>query len=272
MGASGPLRERDLRFLTAVVGDGLRDDPGEAMPWAVLDRLHQLIPCDAVQFDEMDVQGRRPLIEQVFEDGGERIIELQRHIEGQDTSQFWALRDGFLPYTYGRRTGDHSSVLRWSDFYSAGELKNQPFYRYISQYHEDKYAIFVPLPTGSGRSRRVAFWRSNSDFGERDRLALQLLRPHLHEVYLDADRRRHASVRLSRREREVLQLAAQGYSNAEISALLFISTSTVRKHMEHIFDRTGVRTRGAAAALALPSPVGFQGGPRLLKDSQEPAD
>jgi DNA-binding CsgD family transcriptional regulator len=45
---------------------------------------------------------------------------------------------------------------------------------------------------------------------------------------------------------------AQGYSNADIARILFISVSTVAKHMEHIFDRTGVRTRSAAAALALP--------------------
>ena len=50
----------------------------------------------------------------------------------------------------------------------------------------------------------------------------------------------------------MLQFAAQGYSNADIARILFISVSTVRKHMEHIFDRTGVRTRSAAAALALP--------------------
>jgi hypothetical protein len=36
MAASGLLRERDLRALTAVVEDGLRDDAGEAMPWVVL--------------------------------------------------------------------------------------------------------------------------------------------------------------------------------------------------------------------------------------------
>jgi DNA-binding NarL/FixJ family response regulator len=33
---------------------------------------------------------------------------------------------------------------------------------------------------------------------------------------------------------------------------MFISVSTVRKHMENIFNRTGVRTRTAAATLALP--------------------
>jgi DNA-binding CsgD family transcriptional regulator len=57
---------------------------------------------------------------------------------------------------------------------------------------------------------------------------------------------------LSRREREVLQLAFQGHTNADIARMLFISVATVRKHMEHIFDRTGIRTRSAAAALALP--------------------
>jgi len=34
MAASGLLRERDLHALTVVIEDGLRDDPGEAMPWA----------------------------------------------------------------------------------------------------------------------------------------------------------------------------------------------------------------------------------------------
>ena len=50
----------------------------------------------------------------------------------------------------------------------------------------------------------------------------------------------------------MLQLVGQGYSNADIGRMLFISVATVRKHMEHIFDRTGVRTRSAAAALVLP--------------------
>ncbi len=56
MAASGLLRERDLRGLTAVVEDGLQDDPGPAVPWAVLLRLHQLIPADAVLFEEVDLQ------------------------------------------------------------------------------------------------------------------------------------------------------------------------------------------------------------------------
>ena len=49
-----------------------------------------------------------------------------------------------------------------------------------------------------------------------------------------------------------LRLAAQGYGNHDIARELFISVGTVRKHFEHIFDRTGTRTRAAAAALMMP--------------------
>jgi DNA-binding CsgD family transcriptional regulator len=257
MAASGLLRERDLRALTAVIEDGLRDDPGEPMPWAVLDRLHELIPSNTVQFVELDL-GHETLAGQGVLDGGDRFIELDHDLD--DDVRRWALRAEFLPYSYPERTGDLLSVIRWSDFYTAAQLKNAPFYaEYVTGHDRTKHAIFVQLPTRPGRTRRIGFWRSNRDFSERDRLALQLLRPHLYEVYLDAERRRRGIPHLSRREREVLHLVAQGYSNADIARMLFISVGTVRKHMEHVFDRTGVRTRSAAAALALPHISPFSG-------------
>jgi DNA-binding CsgD family transcriptional regulator len=251
MAASGLLRERDLRVLTAVIEDGLRDDPGPAMPWAVLDRLYQLIPSDTVEFDEVDLHRHRSLVGQGILDDGGRYVDLPHHSDGD--ARFWALLEEFLPYSYPRRTGDLAMVVRWSDFYAGSELRNTAFYAEYLTYHSvPKYCVVVPLPTEQGRTRQVMFCRSNRDFSERDRLVLQLLRPHLHEVYLDAERRRRGIPHLSRREREVLQLAAQGFSNADIARILFVSPATVAKHMEHIFDRTGVRTRGAAAALALP--------------------
>ncbi|TWP54402.1 helix-turn-helix transcriptional regulator [Lentzea tibetensis] len=109
------------------------------------------------------------------------------------------------------------------------------------------------LPAAPGCSRFVKLWRDDgSDFGERERLLVQLLRPHLYEVYLDTQRRRRNVPQLSRRELDVLRLAASGRSNAAIAQELFVAVSTVRKHLEHIFDRTGVRTRAEAAALVLP--------------------
>ncbi len=128
MAASGLLRERDLRALTAVVEDGLRDDPGPAMPWAAFDQLLQLIPSAIVQLDEFDVQRRRALTWQAIEDGGDRFHDFDDHENTDDDLSRWELREKFLPYSYPVRTGDTTSVIRWSDFYTACELKNAPFY------------------------------------------------------------------------------------------------------------------------------------------------
>jgi DNA-binding CsgD family transcriptional regulator len=43
----------------------------------------------------------------------------------------------------------------------------------------------------------------------------------------------------------------QGKTNAEIATILGISLYTVIKHLQHIFDKLGVRTRTAVAAYVL---------------------
>lgn len=48
---------------------------------------------------------------------------------------------------------------------------------------------------------------------------------------------------LTAREAEVVQLIAQGHSNNEIAAALFVSTATVKTHINHIFAKTGLRDR-----------------------------
>ncbi|MBI3925127.1 MAG: response regulator [Armatimonadetes bacterium] len=55
---------------------------------------------------------------------------------------------------------------------------------------------------------------------------------------------------LTEREREVLELLAQGDTNPVIAEKLFISTNTVKRHLKAIFEKLGVRTRAAAAARA----------------------
>ena len=56
---------------------------------------------------------------------------------------------------------------------------------------------------------------------------------------------------LSTREIEVLELVARGTSNKEIAKRLWVSETTVKSHMLHIFDKLGVTDRTAAVTAAL---------------------
>jgi LuxR family transcriptional regulator, maltose regulon positive regulatory protein len=55
---------------------------------------------------------------------------------------------------------------------------------------------------------------------------------------------------LSERELEVLYLVAAGWSNQEIADKLVISVRTVKKHVENIHGKLGVRSRAQAAVRA----------------------
>jgi len=55
--------------------------------------------------------------------------------------------------------------------------------------------------------------------------------------------------RLTRREREVLDLIEQGMSNKEIARLLFIEVRTVKNHVHNLLEKLKVRRRGEAAAM-----------------------
>ena len=67
---------------------------------------------------------------------------------------------------------------------------------------------------------------------------------------------RHAPVTekpavLSRREREIVGLVAQGFRNREIADKLFISEQTVKNHMHNIFEKIGVQDRLELALYAI---------------------
>ncbi len=60
-----------------------------------------------------------------------------------------------------------------------------------------------------------------------------------------------ALLRLTQREAEVLNWVIKGKTNRDIGDILGMSPRTVNKHLEHVFEKLSVETRGAAAAHAL---------------------
>lgn len=56
---------------------------------------------------------------------------------------------------------------------------------------------------------------------------------------------------LSRRERQILGLVAQGLSNSQIAQRLNIGSATVKTHLHHLYERLGVHDRAQAVHVAM---------------------
>jgi len=67
---------------------------------------------------------------------------------------------------------------------------------------------------------------------------------------------------LSQREREIVQLVAQGYKNKEMAEKMFISEQTVKNHLHNIFDKLGVSDRLELALYAIHKGLHLSGGER----------
>ncbi len=165
------------------------------------------------------------------------------------------------PCSYPDRTGDLRSVIKIADFYSARQWHSTGMYCDLYRPRGVEHELMLTLPAGParlpgpGRTLRLFLFReSGSDFCEADRALLTLLRPHLHQAYLDAERRRHPAPELTPRQRQLLDLVAAGYTNAQIARRLDIAEGTVRKHVENIRRRLQVPSRTAAVTRALAHP------------------
>ena len=121
-----------------------------------------------------------------------------------------------------------------------------------------EHSLSLRLPVAT--EMQFVFDRSGRDFTERDREVLLTLTPHLVRLYEAAELRRRlrAALALERdgggaakadgARAEILELVAEGQTNGEIAARLWISPGTVRKHLDNTYAKLGVHTRTAAAA------------------------
>lgn len=64
------------------------------------------------------------------------------------------------------------------------------------------------------------------------------------------NRMRAPQISLSSREIQVLELVAGGRSNTDVAAELFVSETTVKSHLAHIFSKLNVNSRTAAVSAA----------------------
>ena len=118
--------------------------------------------------------------------------------------------------------------------------------------------VYVGLTTD--RSDRPAFTTDAAAARLRDLVSAGALEPAVVDAVLTAAGHQRATVSaprsrgpagLSRREVEVLRLAARGLTTREIADHLFITAKTADHHVQHVYTKIGVSTRAGAALWAM---------------------
>jgi DNA-binding CsgD family transcriptional regulator len=239
------VSECDLRALLGLISDDRSDLPSEGLPLSLLADLRDQVGCELLSFYGLDTDRQVTWFHQDFpahcDDG--KVYE----------QAFWAHYWDFAPSSYADRSGDLRTVTKTSDFYSARQLHQTGFYSDYIHPLGLEHTLKLCLPAGPRRTVRLSFFRGpGPDFSERDRAVLALLRPHLHQAYLDAEHRRGGASRLTHRQWELLRLVAEGYTSAQIGRRLGVSEGTVCKHLENIYRRLQVSSRTAAVTRAFP--------------------
>jgi DNA-binding CsgD family transcriptional regulator len=150
-------------------------------------------------------------------------------------------------------------VTKVSDFYSARQWHNTiphtDLFRPLGLEHVLQLCLpgqLGPAAWPCSGAKMLLFRAPGPDFSDRDRDLLALLQPHLRQAYLDAERRRYGTVRLTPRQRELMRLVAAGHTNVKIARQLGITEGTVRSHLEDIYTRLQVSSRAAAVARVFP--------------------
>lgn len=241
----------DLRALAGIVSQDRPDvPPKEGLPPSLLDDLTRQIRCDALTFFGID-SGRQTYW------FAQALPPIDTHgWEDQDRAQ-WEHYWDCKPCSYPDRSSDLRSISKISDFYSARQWHATGMYHDLYRPTGIEHYIHLCMPEASGqtpgRTVRLVLSRGpGPDFSERDRALLTLLRPHLHQAYLDAERRRQGTPELTRRQWELLRLVAVGHTNAQIARRVGVSEGTVRIHLQNIYGRLQVSSRTAAVTRAFP--------------------
>jgi DNA-binding CsgD family transcriptional regulator len=243
--------DQDLRALAAIVSQDRPDLPDrEGLPPSLLADLMGQIRCDAVSLVGFDSSRQARWFAQDFPPADPYDRGLDRvYWQHYRASQFCS---------YPGRTGDLRSIIKLSDFYSARQWHSTGMYtdrcRPLGVEHTLMLCLPEPPPRTADPERHLRLYLDRGpgpDFSERDRALLVLLRPHLYQAYLDAERRRHPVPRLTPRQDDLLRLLAAGYTNTQIARKLGISEGTVRTHLENIYEKLGVSSRTAAVTRAL---------------------
>jgi DNA-binding CsgD family transcriptional regulator len=239
------ITQQDFDTMLRIVAD-VEADVSELIPYSVLTGLLEIIPCDNVSFVGYDPHRRETHFDQEVGDPGPTGEALEAFHTG-----LWTNYRDFPPFYRPDMSPDCPQAMTMSDFLSRRQMRDTAMYQDCLRLEQIEQVLMLCLPHEPGRVVRVHFFRSSGpEFSHRDRGLLTLLRPHLDKAYRDQRRRRRTIPALTVRQWQLLHLVAAGHTNGQIARRMSITEATVRKHLEHTFQRLRVTSRAAAVMCA----------------------
>lgn len=229
----------DFRQMIDFIRTAAKDTPNDPLPTATLQALRTVIPADQVEYFEFRREDRALLAHSMSE-----------HWDDAPGTHEAILAVGHQNPVHWQRWVPTDGALRLSGLIGQRALERLEFYNDVLRPNRVRDVLKVWLRSSPESVGCLELTRLDADFTQRDEDVLAILQHHL----IDALERpltgeiaaNPSEVRLTRRETEVLTWAARGYGNEEIAAVLGVSTATIRKHLEHVYERLGVSSRAEA--------------------------
>lgn len=237
-----------IDMVLSVSHDGMAVAAGPARAVAVAVALGALIPAGMVGYAEVGVR-----------DGSARMVTpfgARSRVAGAAPEA-----SSRHPVTLALRADPTwSAAVRLSDLVTPGEWRRHETYNALFRPLGFAHELVLPLPPRSADRFRAWTWNRTParDFSDAEVTLASLLRPLLAAIPLDEEPSAHQEAtdaveraRLTARESEVLGLLPSGMTAQQMGWVLRISPRTVHKHIEHLYEKLGVRDRSSAVVLAL---------------------
>ena len=183
----GRLRQSDLEGALGFLREAEAVDGPNGFPSELLDQFRDLVASEAAAFIELDRTRQRLL----FADGCAHYYDLE-DVPDDTGEVFWRLRHQHPVCAWQDRTC-RFEARKLSDFLTLRELHRLEIYADYFRPLEIEHEICVGLPAPLSHTKCFLFTSGSRDFSERDRLLVELLRPHLVHLYENAKMRRLAS-------------------------------------------------------------------------------
>jgi DNA-binding CsgD family transcriptional regulator len=243
------LSEADFRRILSAIEILGSDFAYESFPRRAVDAIAAVVDVDLISYNEVDSRY-----------GTSRfLLKPDLATMAPDSANYAAV---------ARRFGNHpvvaQRVSRTADDHMAGFVERLRLLGMVGNccgQAELRLNIGLSLNSSGSRLVGIALNRSVRDFDDRDAARVELLKPHIVSAYkhaeLSADARGRsdptmtvADRPLTPRESQVLYWVSMGKTNEEVSEIVGARPLTIKKHLEHIYDKLGVPNRTAAARIS----------------------